>query len=1413
MLLIRPSYSSIVLQRTLSSVQHDELTDANNKKQKMQDNITDLTNKLEVSEKSQSKLSEEVRSLKSRGSDLQRQLATSKDKMDELTDDRNRIEAQLADLMKNSGDNSKQLSLMNDQVAEKTRKIEDLQNDLSSSTQKLAILNETIEQLKADQEKEKEGIVNKSREEVKVLQGTLEDVQTELDRTKAKLGKLTEDFEKDTVELEGTKDLEITDLKNQLSANAKELEKQELQTQAHKQVLDQITLEREAMKFEKEKAEKNLKRLESEKDAINTELIQCRVELSKVQAERQQSSSDKQGMDEQIQVAKEELDRALKAKQELQKQCEDVQAEKEKVTSERNQLQQDAMTTKADIQKKDMQIDEYKKEVEKLKAETATQQEVLMQKSQTESDSNILSKNLEDTKRHLTEVQANLKQAEADKLKMTAELEQSQLVKEERKKLEEQTKKLQSELEEGQKRFSEDIASLECAKVELQAKVDNSAKDLTQNQSQLDSYKKKVGDLETENQSLSVYKASLQSLEKEREAERNQLLDKIHSLESTVKESQNNANNTNIGDTAGDPLVAKLQSDKEASDKQIEFLNSVIVDMQRKNEEMKVRLQAMEAGVYDNGDAVEGMDISPSRPRSAPRLFCDICDMFDLHDTDDCPKQAMSDSPPPTQYHGDRKSTLPYCDICEDDVRQVEGMSSPETFESPRMSLLPGVIEEDVGTLRKWKEGSKSTTVSRVSTRMHSSGHRSDGTRQTAMVKSRKKETRRYKEPSDIDSVECNAKISEIAKMRSKLADEVGCDEDELGDWLELSKHARKLQQAIHTADVEIQKQSGLIDEKGIETEQEKNNEGEFKSQPKSWSSEPHVSEQISEKASVVDVNQQNMSDTQDTGLGVDANLGMDGPSMAKARHLQQLKSRADKLPELSEYDNEECDAEVASMDLEKCEEFENRLVGLTDEEEELRMFEELEARLEQDEKQDDKPEKGESDVPDSHDNNLTRNKGGSDARQKQSFNIKNASDVSGEVEDFVTSQNADKAKAGTNTETATIVEEVSETVDDSEGSPEHSHMENNPACQSSEGLQIGDISESSVTDTEDRSLLHTKMHSANASAIVKDDNLLQNVVEDEQNKTEVGDANDANLATGVGSEAESPDEVSVDSSTKEVKDAFKDITGEEGGEDVQESLSRMDNSVCQSPEDVPSVETERPLSCDEHIGTTSSSLRPSPSSAVDAEQNDLPPDHNSQSASDKSSSERHKHESSTVLGEGAMNATAAPICTLGDHGPSTVEHVTAHPCGNDGTNVDNPSAGWLQYDQQSLDEEYEDAEIDRPVLTKQSHFMLDLIPSSEAGTDVDAPAMVGIEHTDEPSTTDEFETPPSGMSPCVTPPRAFSPCAAPPRRMSTPEADDVVKRRSPKGRVSPSKRFSEGANKQNKPANVSQKTDSCVVS
>ena len=52
-----------------------------------------------------------------------------------------------------------------------------------------------------------------------------------------------------------------------------------------------------------------------------------------------------------------------------------------------------------------------------------------------------------------------------------------------------------------------------------------------------------------------------------------------------------------------------------------------------------------------------------------PRLFCDICDEFDKHDTYDYPLQAGSDSPSPSMHHRTRAPggsdcpyAAPYCE-------------------------------------------------------------------------------------------------------------------------------------------------------------------------------------------------------------------------------------------------------------------------------------------------------------------------------------------------------------------------------------------------------------------------------------------------------------------------------------------------------------------------------------------------------------------------------------------------------------------------------------------------------------------------------------------------------------------------------------------------------------------------------
>lgn len=48
-------------------------------------------------------------------------------------------------------------------------------------------------------------------------------------------------------------------------------------------------------------------------------------------------------------------------------------------------------------------------------------------------------------------------------------------------------------------------------------------------------------------------------------------------------------------------------------------------------------------------------------------MFCDICDVFDAHETEDCPQQASTEPVRPVQHHipGTRGFERPYCPICE----------------------------------------------------------------------------------------------------------------------------------------------------------------------------------------------------------------------------------------------------------------------------------------------------------------------------------------------------------------------------------------------------------------------------------------------------------------------------------------------------------------------------------------------------------------------------------------------------------------------------------------------------------------------------------------------------------------------------------------------------------------------------
>ncbi|XP_013923294.1 CAP-Gly domain-containing linker protein 1-like [Pantherophis guttatus] len=85
-----------------------------------------------------------------------------------------------------------------------------------------------------------------------------------------------------------------------------------------------------------------------------------------------------------------------------------------------------------------------------------------------------------------------------------------------------------------------------------------------------------------------------------------------------------------------------------------------------------------------NGDEEEVINYDSeedNQVKRKPRLFCDICDCFDLHDTEDCPTQAQApEEPPHSTYHGSRKEERPYCTICEMFGHWTANCNDDETF-------------------------------------------------------------------------------------------------------------------------------------------------------------------------------------------------------------------------------------------------------------------------------------------------------------------------------------------------------------------------------------------------------------------------------------------------------------------------------------------------------------------------------------------------------------------------------------------------------------------------------------------------------------------------------------------------------------------------------------------------------------
>ncbi|XP_060765448.1 CAP-Gly domain-containing linker protein 1-like isoform X2 [Neoarius graeffei] len=197
---------------------------------------------------------------------------------------------------------------------------------------------------------------------------------------------------------------------------------------------------------------------------------------------------------------------------------------------------------------------------------------------------------------------------------------------------------------------------------------------ISEKDKELEALRNEIAVLRGENAVAKTLQAAVESLERDKV----KLQSRVHSLEQKLEGGQSDIQEVNSSDAAA---ISQLREEKEFAEGQINFLNSVIVDLQRKNEELKVKLKKMVLAEFTGNDENNGLGDVKKKKKAPPRVFCDICDCFDLHDTEDCPTQTQSpDSPPHSTHHGNRRGERPYCDICEAFGHWTDSCNDDQTF-------------------------------------------------------------------------------------------------------------------------------------------------------------------------------------------------------------------------------------------------------------------------------------------------------------------------------------------------------------------------------------------------------------------------------------------------------------------------------------------------------------------------------------------------------------------------------------------------------------------------------------------------------------------------------------------------------------------------------------------------------------
>ncbi|XP_027507696.1 CAP-Gly domain-containing linker protein 1 isoform X11 [Corapipo altera] len=670
---------------------------------------------------------------------LQKANSEGKLEIEKLSKQLEAAEKQIQTLETEKVDGISQASNLATELQGKEQKLLDLEKNLSAVNQVKDSLEKELQVLKekftnaADeaqnvQQAMQETVtkLNQKEEQFALMSSELEQLKSGLTEMERKL-KEREEREQQLVEAKAKLENDIAEIMKSSGDSSAQLTKMNDELRSKERQLEQIQLELTKANEKAAQLEKNVEQTAQKAEQSQQETLQIhqaelknlqdqltdmkkQIQTSQTQYEDLQAKYEKENSelvakhDAEIQGFRQNLlsaEEALKSAQrrnteletqteELRKEVEQAKAAKmaedvfqavEQVTKEKDAIHKEKIETLASLENSRQTNEKLQNELDMLKQNNLKNEEEL---NKSKELLNLENKKVEELKKEFEELKLaaahksqQLEALQEENVRLAEELGRSREQVTSHQKLEEERSVLNNQLLEMKKRESTLKKEIDEERASLQKSINVTSALITQKDEELEKLRHEITVLRGENASAKT----LQSVVKSLESDKLKLEEKVKNLEQKLKE--NNEQPLTVTSSSGD--AANLLQEEIAREKQgeIDFLNSVIVDLQRRNEELNLKIQRMcEAALNGNDEEINNYDSEEeSLSKKKPRLFCDICGCFDLHDTEDCPTQAQAlEEPPHSAHHGSRREERPYCDTCEVFGHWTAECNDDETF-------------------------------------------------------------------------------------------------------------------------------------------------------------------------------------------------------------------------------------------------------------------------------------------------------------------------------------------------------------------------------------------------------------------------------------------------------------------------------------------------------------------------------------------------------------------------------------------------------------------------------------------------------------------------------------------------------------------------------------------------------------